>query len=208
MAPPSTGAREKLLEAAFRVIREKGFTATTVDDLCKAAGVTKGAFFHHFDSKEALGVATARHWMETTGTMFETAPYHAPADALDRVLAYVDFRKAILGGEMAEFTCVAGTMAQEVHSTHPAIAEACGEAITGHAATLVADIAQAMEDHGVNDAGWTAESLALHTQVVLQGAFVAAKGTGKMEVVAESLDHLRRYIELLFPKQDKRESIQ
>jgi TetR/AcrR family transcriptional repressor of nem operon len=208
MAPPSTGAREKLLEAAFKVIREKGYTATTVDDLCQAAGVTKGAFFHHFSSKEALGVAAAEHWAETTGAMFEAAPYHAPADALERVLAYVDFRKAILGGEMAEFTCVAGTMAQEVHDTHPAIAAACGAAITGHAATLVADIAQAMADHGIENAGWTAESLALHTQIVLQGAFVVAKATDDRQVVAESLDHLRRYIELLFSADNREETIQ
>ncbi|MCG6857881.1 MAG: TetR/AcrR family transcriptional regulator [Salaquimonas sp.] len=208
MAPPSTGAREKLLEAAFKVIREKGYTATTVDDLCQAAGVTKGAFFHHFSSKEALGVAAAEHWAVTTGAMFEAAPYHAPADALERVLAYVDFRKAILGGEMAEFTCVAGTMAQEVHDTHPAIAAACGAAITGHAATLVADIAQAMADHGIENAGWTAESLALHTQIVLQGAFVVAKATDDRQVVAESLDHLRRYIELLFSADNREETIQ
>ncbi len=47
-------AREKLLDAARRVIREKGYSAATVDDLCRAADVTKGAFFHHFDSKEVL----------------------------------------------------------------------------------------------------------------------------------------------------------
>ena len=38
-------ARAKLLDAAFRVIRTKGYTATTVDDLCRGAGATKGAFF-------------------------------------------------------------------------------------------------------------------------------------------------------------------
>ena len=56
--PPS--ARERLLQAAFTLLRTRGFTATSVDDLCAAAGVTKGAFFHHFPSKEALGVAASR----------------------------------------------------------------------------------------------------------------------------------------------------
>ncbi len=49
--PDRPSARIKLLEAARTLIRTKGFAATTVDDLCAAAGVTKGAFFHHFDSK-------------------------------------------------------------------------------------------------------------------------------------------------------------
>ena len=46
--------------------------------------------------------------------------------------------------------------------------------------------------------GWTAKSLALHTQAVLQGAFILAKATGGAEIAADSIDHLRRYIELLF----------
>ncbi len=57
--PVPVGAKSKLLEAAIVLIRTKGFAGTSVDDLCTAAGVTKGAFFHHFASKEALGVAAA-----------------------------------------------------------------------------------------------------------------------------------------------------
>ena len=54
---PRGEARARLIEAARSLVRRKGFAATSVDDLCVAAGVTKGAFFHHFASKEALGVA-------------------------------------------------------------------------------------------------------------------------------------------------------
>lgn len=196
-ARTSTGTREKLLEAAFAVVRAKGYSATTVDELCQAAGVTKGAFFHHFESKEALGVAAAEHWSRTTGALFEQAPYHRHADPLDRVLAYVDFRKAILQGRIQEFTCLVGTMVQEAYDTHPVLREACAASITGHAATLVGDIAEAMALHGVEDE-WTAESLAMHTQAVIQGAFILAKATGDAKIAVESLDHLRRYVELLF----------
>jgi len=44
----NTSARPKILLAALSVIRAKGYAGTSVDDLCVAAGVTKGAFFHHF----------------------------------------------------------------------------------------------------------------------------------------------------------------
>ena len=60
-------AKDKLLGAALALFREKGFTATTVDDLCARAGVTKGAFFHHFKTKEDVGVAAADHWSAVTG---------------------------------------------------------------------------------------------------------------------------------------------
>ena len=97
LTPERGNARTRLLEAARDIIRQKGFAATSVDDLCQSAGVTKGAFFYHFKTKDALGVAAANYWAETTSMLFAAAPYHEPKDPLDRVLAYLDFRKAIIG---------------------------------------------------------------------------------------------------------------
>ncbi len=190
-------AREKLLDAALSRIRTNGYAATTVDDLCAAAGVTKGAFFHHFDSKEALGVAAAEHWSEKTGAFFAAARYHRHTDPLQRLLGYIDFRKAILTGKVPEFTCLVGTMVQEVYDSSPAIRDACNSSISGHAATLEPDIAAAMARRGIR-ADWTARSLALHTQAVLQGAFILAKAKGNAAVAADSIDHLRRYLVQLF----------
>jgi len=194
--PERGDAKTRLLEAARDVIRTQGFAATTVDDLCAAADVTKGAFFHHFASKEALGVAAAEFWIETTTAFFAEAPYHDHADPAARVLAYIDFRRAIIEGDIAEWTCLVGTMAQEVWSRHPAIRDACGRSITGHAATLIPDIEAAVADRGLTP-DWTAQSLARHTQTVLQGAFVLAKATGDREIALQSVDHLRRYVALL-----------
>lgn len=196
-SPERGDARTRLLESAQDLIRAQGFAATSVDDLCKAAAVTKGAFFHHFASKEALGVAAAGFWAERTSDFFAAAPYHEPARALDRVLAYVAFRKAIITGEMAEFSCLAGTMAQEVHASSPDIRNACGRSIFGHTATLEADIETARRDHGIT-ADWTARSLAHHTQAVIQGGFILAKAGNDPELARESLDHLGRYIRGLF----------
>ena len=136
--PERGDARSRLLDAAMLVIREKGFSGTSVDDLCTVAGVTKGAFFHHFESKEALGVAATNHWAETTSSFFNEAPYHDHEDPLARVLAYVDFRKSIIEGELSEFTCLVGTMVQETYDTYPGIRDACAASILGHAASSVA----------------------------------------------------------------------
>ena len=190
-------SKSRFLQAALQVIRVKGYTATTVEVVCEAAGLTKGSFFHHFDSKEELALAAADYWTEGAGELFASAPYHAQADALDRLLAYVDFRKALLAGELADFTCLAGTMVQEVYETHPAIREACNKSISSHAETLELDIAEAMREYGVTGE-WTAPSLALYTQAVLQGSFILAKAKGGPAVALECLDHLRRYLEMLF----------
>jgi TetR/AcrR family transcriptional repressor of nem operon len=196
-AKPS--ARDKLLQAAVNVVRQKGYAATSVDDLCKAAGVTKGAFFHHFESKEALGVAAAEYWNEWTSDFFRSAPYHAHKDPLDRVLGYVDFRREILQGGLGEFTCLLGTMVQEAYETSPRIREACDEVMSVHAGRVAEDIAAAKKLHAPN-AKFDPLDLALFTQVVLQGAFVMAKAKNGPALAIAAVNHLRRYIEFLFGK--------
>lgn len=191
-------ARGRLLDAAVDVIRAQGLSATTVDDLCAAAGVTKGAFFHHFASKEALAVAAAGHWDTITGAVFATAAYHQEATAAERVLAYVDLRAELIpGAPLAAVSCLVGTMVQEAYGTSPAVRDACGAAILGHASTLEADLAEALADAG-NPPGVDAPSLARHMVAVVQGAFVVAKAADDLSVAVESLGHLRRYLALLF----------
>lgn len=191
-------ARVRLLDAAVDVIRAQGLSATTVDDLCSAAGVTKGAFFHHFESKEALAVAAAEHWGTTTGAHFADTPYHRGATAADRVLAYVDLRAELIRGRPLErVTCLAGTMVQEAYRSSPAVRDACGATIFDHARTLEADLAEALADAG-HPAGVDAASLARQMMVVVQGAFVVAKAADDPAVAVESLGHLRRYLALLF----------
>jgi TetR/AcrR family transcriptional repressor of nem operon len=190
-------SKTRILNAALQVIRSKGYSATRIEDVCEAAGLTKGSFFHHFSTKEELGIAAADYWSEVTSALFASAPYHVPADPLERVLAYVDFRKALLRGKLAEFTCLVGTMTQEVYGTHPAIREACQASISGHAGTLVPDIDAAMQKYGVQG-DWTAESLALFMQAAIQGAFILAKAKNGIAPAIDAMDHLHRYIELLF----------
>jgi len=192
-------SRTKLLNAALGVIRAKGYTATTVDELCAAAGVSKGAFFHNFASKEVLAVEAANHWSEITGGLFAAAPYHALADPLDRVMGYIDLREQLLDGPVEEFTCLVGTMVQEAFRSSDAIRAACDASISSHAQKLEADLSEAIAARGITDV--TAHSLALHTQAVLQGAFILAKAKGGPEVARESVVHLRRYLEMLFNSQ-------
>jgi TetR/AcrR family transcriptional repressor of nem operon len=201
---PTESAKDKILRTALSRLRTNGYAATTVEDLCAGAGVTKGAFFHHFDSKEDLALAAADYWSEVTGALFAGAPYHKLADPLDRMLGYIDFRKALLTGELPEFTCLAGTMVQETYASNPAIREACARSITGHAATIERDIRAAIARYGIKPA-WTATSLALYTQAVLQGAFILAKATGSAKAATDAVDHLHRYVELLFNRAQQKE---
>ncbi len=190
-------SRTKLLDAALYVIRAKGYSAARVEDVCEAAGLTKGSFFHHFASKEELALAAAEYFSAFAEGIFSAAPYRSLDDPLDRLLGYVDFRKAILQGELPEYTCLLGTMVQESYETHPAIREACDRFMSAHAATLIGDIEAAIQRYGISPE-WTAESLAYYTQAVIQGAFILAKAQQSSKVASECIEHLHRYLELLF----------
>src|SRR5512139_781892 len=129
----TTGPKRKLLDAALHVIRLQGYAGSSVDDICREAGVTKGSFFHHFKGKDDLAIAATEHWTGMTGNLFESAPFHGLADPRARVLAYIDFRASLIQGDLPDFTCLLGTMVQETYSTHPEIRDACNRAILFHA---------------------------------------------------------------------------
>jgi TetR/AcrR family transcriptional regulator, transcriptional repressor for nem operon len=197
LAKPAS-ARSKLLDAATALVRQKGYAATSIDDLCKAAGVTKGAFFHHFPSKEALAVAGAEAWTEHARVrIFTDAPWMRVADPLRRVLAHIDFRLAMIDGPVEEFTCLVGTMVQEAFATNDNIRAACDASITAYAERLAEDVQAAID---ARDVAGTVDALdlAYHIQAVLQGAFILAKAKGDPAIARASVTHLKRYVSMLF----------
>jgi TetR/AcrR family transcriptional repressor of nem operon len=120
-------------------------------------------------------------------------------DPLDRLRGYVDFRREILRGDLADFTCLLGTMVQEAYETSPKIRQACDASISSHADAVAMDIAAAKKLYAP-DATWSASELALFTQAVIQGAFILAKAKHGAKAAQASLVHLKRYIEFLFGK--------
>jgi TetR/AcrR family transcriptional regulator, transcriptional repressor for nem operon len=198
------GVKARLLDAAMSIVRRKGYAATSVDDLCKAAGVTKGAFFHHFASKEALAVAGAEAWTDhARARIFTDAPWMRADDPLARLLAHIDFRLSMLDGPVEDFTCFVGTMVQETFASNDAIRMACDASMTAYAERLAEDIQPAIDLHGVRD-GVTALDLAYHIQAVLQGAFIMAKAKGDPAIARNTVTHLKRYVEMLFsPKENE-----
>lgn len=193
--------KASILLAAINTIRTKGYAATKVDDICLAAGITKGAFFHHFKTKEDVACQAAGFFSKHADELFAGARYNQIEDPLERLLGYISFREEIIQGELWQFTCLLGTLVQEVHSSHPSITESCQEGIWGHASTLVPMIEEAIKAHPPIEPVDALE-LALFSQAVLQGGFVLSKAKGSSEPALAAVRRLHRYIRFLFSHQD------
>lgn len=203
-ARENDNSRTRLLTATIDLVRANGYAATRVEDVCAAAGVTKGSFFHHFASKEDLAIAAARQWDDGASHLFSLARYQHESDARERLLGYLAFRKELLAGDIWEWSCYAGTTIQEVHETYPAIRDACAASIENHLFFLRAMIDDVLREYPA--AGVTAGSLATFMQAVVQGAFVMAKARQDRQAAVDSLDHLYRHVEMLFPRSTRKKS--
>ena len=66
-------ARRKLIEATTSLMLRQGFNATTLDEICAEAGVTKGSFFYHFENKDDIGQAVVKAWGESGQSLYAEA---------------------------------------------------------------------------------------------------------------------------------------
>ena len=81
--------RERLLQAAFREVYRSGFQSTGLDAILAAAGVTKGALYHHFDSKEALGYAIVEEIIAPDNRAQWLRPLQNCEDPIDVLISVV-----------------------------------------------------------------------------------------------------------------------
>ncbi len=203
-APERPSAKLKLIDAAHLLVRRQGYAATSVDEICAAAGVSKGAFFHHFASKEALAAAAAEHWTARAEQFIFTLPdWTRIEDPLERLLAHIDFRSFMMDGPAEGFTCFVGTMVQESFASSDVLRQAADDSITAYAERLAEDIDAAIEKYGIKG-GVSAISLAYHLQAVLQGAFILAKAKADPAIARDSAAHLKNYVLMLFEEGERR----
>jgi TetR/AcrR family transcriptional repressor of nem operon len=190
-------AKQKLLDAAQELMLAKGYTATSVEEVCQAAGLTKGSFFHYFQGKEDLGMAVAKRFYAAKQERFQAAPFRRLDDPLERVFGHVDFLIEMARTPMAAKGCLLGTFVQELSQTHPNIRAVCAACFDESARGLEQDLEEARAKHAP-PASWSARSLAEHLIAVVQGAIILAKAKQEQKVVEESLLHLRDYLKHLF----------
>jgi AcrR family transcriptional regulator len=100
------------LRAAFQKVYKSGYQGTDLDTILEEAGVTKGALYHHFDSKEALGYAIVDEILATLSREKWIVPLEGAEDPVDALIAIV--RSTSLGSDDVICGCPLNNLSQEM----------------------------------------------------------------------------------------------
>ena len=190
--------RQRLIDATVRLMLRQGFAATSVDQICTEAGLTKGSFFHHFESKEAVGKAAVEWWGRMGASMYSAAWDDPDGDPLERVRRMLDimsgFTRRDDGGPCV---CMVGMMSQEMAATSPAMREACTVELRYWTDKVAILLAAAKEKHApVNDFDPVAVSWFLNS--LWQGSMLVGKTCESQAMIRSNLQLAREFVDGLF----------
>jgi TetR/AcrR family transcriptional repressor of nem operon len=190
--------KERLLDAAQGLMLAKGFTATTIDEVCEAAGVTKGGFFHYFESKDQLSNELLERFC-ASGRRTQEAFCGDETDPLKRVYRYIDGAIQMASDPAMSKGCLLGLFAQELSDTNPRIRRACTCAFDDWAKGFGKELARAKTKYAPR-AAFEPRELAEHLIAVMEGSMVLGKAKQDMSIVARHLRHFKSYVRSLFGK--------
>jgi TetR/AcrR family transcriptional repressor of nem operon len=193
-----SGTKRKLVDAGVKLMRARGYNATTVDDICADAGVTKGGFFHYFKSKDDIAHCALAHFHEDRMKSYEDAPFRKLADPLDRVFGRLDFVKASIGGDHhVTKGCLIGMFAQELAVTNPEIGGVCQNYFSRMVRDFSNDLAEAKAKHAPA-AQFDPRGLAQLYLSIVQGSLMLAKIAVNNDVLHENIEQFRTHLKCLF----------
>ena len=198
--PDGAATRERILDAAQRLVLRHGFSATTVDAVIGELGITKGAFFHHFGSKAELGLALVERYAAR-----DLAQLRGYLERSERLARDPRQRLVLFLGLLAEDAdtfvgddpgCLYGSYAYEEvfgGATKAVVADAV---LTWRreVAALIRDASSVADPRAAVDP----ETLADTVLTAFEGAYVLSRTLDQPAILRDQLGHVRTYLDLLF----------
>ena len=189
--------RDKLIHTATDLIRRKGFVATRIDDVCELSGVTKGAFFHHFKTKEDLAEGCLAAFGQALADTLKKAPFQKAATPKKRALGSMEFFIKLFDDPKTLKSCPVGTTIQETSETHPQLREAAH-----HCFTRLKDFFKAMFDEACEEKKPRVDTASLADLWIstIQGSLIVYKASRDPSLIRKNLQHVQQYIAGYLPE--------
>lgn len=193
--------RQRILDSAHDLILEGGYAGTSLDEILAASGVTKGAFFHHFESKEAMADALWEQYVAGEARAFEDTFGRAQRlsnDPLQQVLISIGLMEEMyLPLEKPHPGCLLASFAYQNELMTPQRAAQSADVFLVWREALGRKLreAEALHEPVVPlDHDAVADML----QVVIEGGFIMSKVLDDAQLLVRYLRILRSYVELAF----------
>jgi TetR/AcrR family transcriptional regulator, transcriptional repressor for nem operon len=180
--------REQIVEAALKILLEKGFNGSGVQDITEAAGVPKGSFYNHFESKEALGAEIVDRYGQ--GNPRRAALRDKSTPPLERLRRHFDALSDMYSGLGFARGCLLGNFSAELADQSPLIRERLAALFASWTRDIEAAVRDAQADGSIAakaDAG----DLAAFLLDAYEGALLRAR-------VEKTSDAFARFMTVAF----------
>ena len=195
--------REKILDAAQDLVLDRGYVGMTVEHVLDRVGITKGAFFHHFKTKDDLAKALLRRFAHRDAQVYSETRERAEKlsdDPLQQMLIFIRLFEDMFGELKEPYPgCLFASYLYELQQFDDETRGLIRDSFIKWRELLKEKFEAILRKYPAQTKV-DAASLADAFTVVLEGAFITGKAMNEPEVVSEQLRHFRNYVELLFRK--------
>jgi TetR/AcrR family transcriptional repressor of nem operon len=200
-APQAT--RERLLRAAFEEIYRRGFQAASLDAILARAGVTKGALYHHFPDKAALGYAVIDevikgHLLARWLGVMEAST----ADPLTALQQTLRFRAASLTPREIALGCPLNNLAQEMSPLDEKFRRCIDATFDAWQKGFARALARGQRN-GTVRRNVNPRKVAAFLVAAAEGSYGVAKSTGSGTMLRSNLETLATFLDTLRPPKSR-----
>jgi AcrR family transcriptional regulator len=164
---------------------QHGYCATTLGMICEATGLSKGVFFHYFDSKKDLAKETLRCFFQQVSLNLQNIYVLAPPDPLQRLEALLKAMSRLLSSPGGPHGCLIATLVVECAASEPDLRWQCAQYFREWAKLLCVPLNEAI-DRFAPAAGLDSERLAYYCISVIEGSLVLARARNNPLVVQQN----------------------
>lgn len=201
MPRDGTATRIRLLDTAERLIEQNGFAATSVEQIIAAAHSSKGAFFHHFESKQALATSLVSRYVDADLVLLSTGLTEADAepDPTRRPVAFLrHYEQWAADLVSADSACLYIAVLTEQDLLDDAVLEQVDRAVLAWRHGFAGLLRPALADRGLDI---DADELADHLFATFEGGFLMCRAARSPEPMRRQLRVLRQLVEaVLVPR--------
>lgn len=201
MRKDGVATRGKILDAAQKLVLARGYVGMTVEHVLGEVGITKGAFFHHFKTKDDLARALLQRYAEMDERIYRQTRERAEKlsdDPLQQILLFIGLFQEMFEGLTEPYPgCLFASYVYELQQFGEDTQELIRRSFTKWR-ELLQEKFEAVARRYPPRIEVNAASLADAFTVVLEGAFITSKALNEPKLVSDQLRHFRNYVELLF----------